>query len=66
MKHGLPDNETRFEASDLMKRRLYMEASGKGGKTFEIYRRMILLDQFERTHGLAIPAEPETNRTEKP
>jgi len=49
-----------------MKKRLYLEASGKGGKAFEIYRQMVLMDQFERTHGLAIHAEPETNRTEKP
>ena len=35
-----------------MKKRLYLEASGKGGKAFEIYRQMVLKDQFERTHGL--------------
>jgi hypothetical protein len=34
--------------TDTMKKRLYLEASGKGGKAFEIYRQMVLMDQFER------------------
>ena len=55
-----------LEVAEPMTKRLYLEASGKGGKAFDVYRQMILLDQFERTHGLAIAAEPETNRTEKP
>jgi hypothetical protein len=41
-----------LEAADTMKKRLYLEASGKGGKAFEIYRQMVLKDQFERTHNL--------------
>ena len=41
-----------LEAADTMKKRLYLEASGKGGKVFEVYRQMVLMDQFERTHGL--------------
>ena len=40
-----------LEAADAMKKRLYVEASGKGGKAFEIYRQMILTDQFERENG---------------
>ena len=40
-----------------MKKRLYVEASGKGGKAFEIYREMVLKDQFERTHGLLQPKD---------
>ncbi len=55
-----------LETADIMKKRLYLQASGKGGKAFEVYRQIILTDQFERTHGLAIHAEPETNRTQKP
>ena len=41
-----------LENTDTMKKRLYLEASGKGGKAFDIYRQMVLKDQFERTHGL--------------
>ena len=41
-----------LENADIMKKRLYLEASGKGGKAFEIYRQIVLQDQFERTHGL--------------
>ncbi|MCA9016666.1 MAG: replication initiator protein A [Planctomycetaceae bacterium] len=55
-----------LEAADSMKKRLYLEASGKGGKALEIYRQMVLTDQFERTHGLAVHGKPETNRTAKP
>ncbi len=40
------------EAADMMKKRLYLEASGKCGKAFEVYRQMVLRDQFERTHSL--------------
>ena len=43
-----------LENADMMKRRLYLEASGKRGKAFEIYRQMILIDQFERIHGLGL------------
>ena len=43
-----------LEAADTMKKRLYLEASGKGGKAFEIYRQMVLMDQFERTHGMEV------------
>ncbi len=39
-----------LEAADTMKKRLYLEAGGKGGKAFEIYRQMVLKDQFERGH----------------
>lgn len=39
-----------LEATDTMKKRLYLEASGKDGKAFEIYRQMVLKDQFERIH----------------
>ena len=51
-----PSEQDTFETeavdnADMMKKRLYLEASGKGGKAFEIYRQMVLLDQFER--GLA-------------
>ncbi len=49
-----------LENADIMKKRLYMEASGKGGKPFEIYRQMVLMDQFERTHGLATVIIPES------
>ena len=45
-----------LEAANTMKKRLYLEASGKGGKAFEIYRQMVLNDQFERMHGLNAPA----------
>ncbi len=41
-----------LENAEMMKKRLYLEASGKGGKAFEIYRQMVLKDQFERTHRL--------------
>ena len=41
-----------LDNADMMKKRLYLEASGKGGKAFEIYRQMVNMDQFERTHGL--------------
>ena len=41
-----------LEAADTMKKRLYLESSGKGGKVFEVYRQIVLMDQFERTHGL--------------
>ncbi len=54
-----------LENTNVMKKRLYLEASGKGGKAFEVYRQMILLDQFERSHGLVIHAEPKTNKTQK-
>jgi len=37
-------------------KRLYLRASSKGGKTIEIYRQMVLLDQFERVHRLALPS----------
>ena len=37
-----------LEAADTMKKRLCLEASGKGGKVFEIYRQMVLKDEFER------------------
>ncbi len=37
-----------LDNADMMKRRLYLEASGKGGKVFEIYRQMVLTDQFAR------------------
>jgi len=36
-----------------MKKRLYLEASGKGGKAFEVYRQMVLMDQFERSDSYA-------------
>ena len=45
-----------LENADMMKKRLYLEASGKGGKAFEIYRQMILMDQFEQIHRLSAPA----------
>ena len=41
-----------LDAADIMKKRLYLEASGKGGKAFEIYRQMVLKDHFDRTHRL--------------
>ena len=44
-----------LEAADTMKKRLYLEASGKGGKAFEIYRQMVLMDQFAREHGILQP-----------
>jgi len=47
-----------LEAADPMKKRLYLQASGKGGKVFEAYRQIILTDQFERTHGLGSSAAP--------
>ncbi len=52
-----PSEQDDFETealdnADMMKKRLYLEASGKGGKAFEIYRQMVNMDQFERTHGL--------------
>ena len=40
-----------LENADMMKKRLYLEASGKGGKVFDVYRQMVLMDQFERIHG---------------
>lgn len=49
-----------LEAADTMKKRLYLEASGKGGKAFEIYRKMVLMDQFERTHRLAAAVTHES------
>jgi len=46
-----------LDAADAMKKRLYLQASGKGGKAFEVYRQMVLMDQFERTNGQAsVPA----------
>jgi len=42
-----------LEAADVMKKRLYLEASGKGGKAFEVYRQLVLMDQFAMLHGLA-------------
>ena len=41
-----------LEAADTMKKRLNVAASGKGGKAFEVYRQLVLIDQFERAHGL--------------
>jgi len=38
-----------LEAADVMKKRLYLQASGKCGKVFEVYRQMVLMDQFEKT-----------------
>ena len=46
-----------LEAASTMKKRLYLEASGKGGKTFEVYRKMVLTDQFDRAHGLLQPKD---------
>ena len=40
-----------LQAADTMKKRLYLEASGKSGKAFEVYRQMVLIDQFEKAHG---------------
>jgi len=55
-----PSEQDTFETEALenagtMKKRLYLEASGKGGKAFEVYRQMVLMDQFARTHGLLQP-----------
>ena len=47
-----------LEAADPMKKRLYLQSSGKGGKAFEVYRQMVLMDQFERTNGLGSAAAP--------
>ncbi len=52
-----------LEAADIMKKRLYLEASGRGGKTFEIYRQMVLLDQFERAHRLAAAVSPDSKKS---
>ncbi len=41
-----------LDNADMMKKRFYLEASGKGGKVFTVYRQMVMMDQFERTHGL--------------
>ena len=49
-----------LEAADTMKKRLELQNSGKGGNVFEVYRRMILLDQFERVHGFALPSTLST------
>ena len=49
-----------LEAADPMKKRLYLQNSGKGGKVFEVYRQMILLDQFERENGLTLPSTLST------
>jgi len=49
-----------LEAADAMKKRLYLQASGKGGKIFDVYRQMILQDHFERVHGLARPSTLST------
>ena len=46
-----------LEAADTMKKRLYLEASGKGGKAFEIYRQMVLKDPFARAHGILQPKD---------
>ncbi len=46
-----------LENAELMKKRLYLESSGKGGKTFEVYRQMVLMDQFARAHGLLQPKD---------
>ena len=46
-----------LDAADTMKKRLYVEASGKGGKAIEIYRQMVLKEQFERAHGLLQPKD---------
>ena len=43
-----------LEAADPMKKRLYLQAIGKGGKAFEVYRQMILMDQFERMYQIAL------------
>ena len=56
-----PSEQDAFETealdnADMMKKRLYLEASDKGGKAFEIYRQMVLKDQFERIHGLTAVA----------
>ena len=56
-----PSEQDAFETealdnANMMKKRLYLEASGKGGKAFEIYRQMILMDQFEQIHSLNAPA----------
>jgi len=45
-----------LEAAAPMKKHLYLQSSSKGGKAFKVYRRMILLDQFEHVHGLALPS----------
>ena len=31
-----------LDNAEMMKKRLYLEASGKGGKAFEVYRQMVL------------------------
>lgn len=43
--------------ADTMRKRLYLEASGKGCKAFKIYRRMVLKEQLERAQGLLEPKD---------
>ncbi len=48
-----PERQTAFErealdASEPMKRRLYLDHSGNGGKAFELYRRIILQGHYQK------------------
>ena len=38
-----------LDAAEPMTRRLYLDHSGKGGKAFELYRRIILQGHFQKT-----------------
>ena len=63
-----PSEQDAFETealdnSEMMKKRLYVEASGKGGKVFTVYRQIVLMDQFERTHGLTAATSRATSES---
>lgn len=63
-----PDRQTAFErealdAAEPIKRRLYLDHSGKGGKAFELYRRIILQGHFQRTEGNEPKPNPPNDHT---
>lgn len=58
-----PDRQAAFErealdASEPMKRRLYLDHCGKGGRAFELYRRIILEGHFQKTKDAASDVTP--------
>lgn len=58
-----PERQNTFERDALdgaepMKRRLYLDHSGKGGKAFELYRRIILQGHFQKLEAQAPKSNP--------
>lgn len=58
-----PERQNTFErealdAAEPMKRRLYLDHSGKGGKAFELYRRIILQGHFQKLEAQTPKSNP--------